>query len=530
MELSVVWGNTINLLSLKDLNLRDLKGNHYVQWDDNASYMSATSNDNYGFLAIDYGRGLSDYIDKFRYTHPCINIEGILNIITESSGVVFDYPERFNETFKTTWIPLTTKNADGTTWADTFGVLNMTGNLPYPSGLISTAIFTPIYMAIDILNDDNTIGLQGGYHRFTINNGTVNVTGDYSDYELWITLPLFDETRITKLQTVYDSGTNKTSVVINYNERFYINPDNVPDYNYLAGAGVYLQIEFVNKTNANDRYVFPINETTTMIQLKVDSEIEEVPYGFKYPIIANLPDMGVVDFLKEIMQMFGLWTYYNFKGGNIVQFLSMDDIYSFKSQAYDWTNKLVLTNRGRYSLTFVYGDYAQQNHFRYDNDKDIKTNADGILEIDNTTISKSKDVVKLQFSPSKNQSDANSNVYAFIELYDQDGNINDLKPRVLKEIEYNKDGTEYKSAYFNDELYFSGEKGLLKTYYSTYQHILRRPIVSECYVYLKNYDLFQYKEVLPVFIEGVFYMPITITVQADGLAVCKLLKMPYKEA
>ncbi|MFR9166369.1 MAG: hypothetical protein ACLVKO_09220 [Dysgonomonas sp.] len=59
--------------------------------------------------------------------------------------------------------------------------------------------------------------------------------------------------------------------------------------------------------------------------------------------------------------------------------------------------------------------------------------------------------------------------------------------------------------------------------------MLNRPVLAECSVYLKDMDLITFREDTPVYIDGVYYMPIEVTVQPNSVAKCKLIKMPYWE-
>ena len=109
--------------------------------------------------------------------------------------------------------------------------------------------------------------------------------------------------------------------------------------------------------------------------------------------------------------------------------------------------------------------------------------------------------------------------------------MSDIGIRILTEgvyTEFDKDGNkiEYKSASFDETLFFTGEKGLLNRFYSGYKNVLYRPVVVEFAVRLSDVELHQFSENNPVYIDGVYYMPITVTVQTNGIANCKAIKMP----
>lgn len=109
---------------------------------------------------------------------------------------------------------------------------------------------------------------------------------------------------------------------------------------------------------------------------------------------------------------------------------------------------------------------------------------------------------------------------------------NDVGIRILTEGVYNvydEDGNvieEYKSASFDESLHFGGEKGLLNQHWGGYKNVLFHSVVVECAVRMSDVELHLFRENNPVYIDGVFYMPITVTVQTNGVAMCKLIKMP----
>lgn len=531
LEFSVTWGNAINLLSLKDINLRELTGDQYVEWNENSSFLlSSDQASQYGFIAVDFGRGLG----SFEYIHPSITIQGILDIITQSSGVEFEYPERFTNVFKKTWIPLLEKNANHITWEETDTIGKMTGQAP---ALENAAIFTPIIDSLGLIDSSGAFQLPIGEFLFSIENGTVELSGDWSVYQLVIQFiggrysnwgdPTIanDNTPKFYFNFTYDPETDKSKTVVNFEALHIVEDTLLNDKSFL------FMFPTIFDPNGFDKArTLPMDGTD--IQLRVKIKQDQVPFGYKFPIIPNLPDMKVTDFLKSLMQMYGLWTYYNFRDDDVIEFLSIDEIYEYKPNAYDWSNKLVNTNRGQFNLSYTYGDYARTNAFKYKNDSDIAIDANGSIVIDNNTISsKEKVLVEVDFSPSYSNTDGNNNVFARIELYDNEGELQNVNNRILSEPEntYKKDSLEYKTALFEKNMYFGGDAGLIETYYKTFQLMLRYPVIAECYVYLTDVELHLYKEAYPVYIRGTYYMPITVTVQTNGLATVKLIKMPVQE-
>lgn len=523
IELAVIWGNTINLLSLTGLKLRELKSTKYLRWGSDSAFLDNTSNDQFGFIVIDFGRG----IDDFQYIHPSITMKGILDLITESTNVKFRYPDRFNEVFTKKWIPLLDKNANAITWQDYTVDAVFDGwwsNYTNVHGIKLRAGDNKH----DIIQDqkiewhsDCKVFVTFFIDFYDKNPQMVN--GEYMDAAIGIIIP--GPTPFYDRVSADADGHYRHQYTIEY-DYSHTNP-NIPlrispFFSYVEGA------EAFSKLNDVELYIFTL--TTTIKQ-------EKVQFGDKFPITPNLPDLSVIDYLKTIMQMYGLYTYYDYKlDDSTVEFISIDDVYSYKKDfTYDWTDKLVQTTRGKFNLTFTYGDYAQKNNFKYSKDDTVITNANGYLLIDNETIPLEKDIVDINFSPSDNTTAAvpgqseTTNTFALIKLYDSEGNTNSIQNRILTETTgYVVNGTTtYKSAYYDESLKFSGKKGLLNEYYTAFQHILRRPVIAECYVYLSDLELHNYREAYPVYIDGTYYMPVNVTVQTDSLAVCQLIRMPY---
>lgn len=534
LELSVVWGNTINLLKLKDLKLRDMivsSDLRTIPWNSDVEFITTSSSDQRGFIVVDFGKGVD--IENMR---PSITFQYILNLIESHSGVHFSYPDRFNDVFSKTWIPLIENKANDLTWEDSkywvrTSFKGFTGSASTLNNPSAFKFDFPAEGNFDIIQNSisNTYTVIKAKSGSTVNINSWQIinAGNISSEPEKFKLKVYAYGGGTVYQEQYfdvyiDSDTNQQRVFINIDMSFDVSDD------------VDIEIRAIyTKDGINQFNLFgaELISVPAFQYLKIYVKYNEVRFGDIYPIVINLPDISVIDFLKTIMQMYGLFTYYDYSlDDSTIRFISIDDIYSQKSNSYNWTDKLVNTNKGRFNLSYVYGGYAQRNNLKYKSDDGVNINADGYIYIDNTTITESKDIVSIPFAPSDNTSDENNNQYAKINLFAADGSKQSISYRILNEDKYRDatSGIDYKSGIFKDKQKFSGTSGLLSTYYSSFQHILMQPVIAECYVYLKEHELHLFREVNPVYIDGVYYAPIEVTVQTDGLAVCKLIRMPYK--
>lgn len=522
-EIAVKWGTGIGLSSLKEAKLRELEADvknpsdlDYIKLN---IFLSASSDSQAGFIVADFGLGAG----KVENSHPSVTISYILSLITKYTGVEFNNQP---DIFKKTWIPLIDKYANELIWQDYEAVTG--SGLYVPS---SIARFSYIKLAPVISGNPDIISTP---LNISVIKGTIDSTIVVSGLAILTGITQQSGTRVRLFATKEDDTsevfTDQHFDIIDGKCDMQINMS----IELSEDTNVWLLIQYVyggNVSGIDDGATIGITNqlTITRKQTYVNPGLE------KFPTVPNLPDMTVQDFIKVIMQMFGLFTYYEYNqssgiNAEKVTFIPISKIYSRQNGANDYTNKLLNTSGGRFNLSFTYGDYARKNNFKYKADDDVLTNANGYLLIDNQTLEAEKDIHEVPFSPSDNVIDANGNTFARINLYKMDGEekkTNNPKYRILAESSYVSEyGYVYKSGVFDSTLHFMGNNGLISKYYKEFQAIIERPVVAECYVYLKNAELYNFSELTPIYIDGIYYMLLKATVQNNGIATLQLIKMP----
>lgn len=551
LELAVFWGNAEKLQSLKEKKLRDLnfslqdyiddrgneiEGFRYLYWNEKSSFLGANDERKSGFLKIDFGQGVED----MNYIHPCVNIQYILDLIKSSTKVKIDYPARFVNEFASKWFPLTSKNPNSLTW-DSIKYRT----IGYPDNVDNYG--KQNYSILNFSNtSDNILEVKYGGDCIKAKEGATVEFIPMLRFKALPGLPTGNYAMKMYLGQGWAGEVYSEHIVdvVNGIANFPM-----PTLSFKASKTeeIYIKVAVRKGGESNWQHLkdkFVLDKEYSMAGSPIYVKYDEVQFTDKFPISPNLPDLSVLDFLKTIMSMYGLFTYHSFRTDpDTVKFVSIGDMYDYKRKetnddgimAYDWTNKLLMLNsQSRMKIEYTYGDYARKNKFKYKNDKDVTTNVDGYLEVDNEQLLREKDLIEIPYSPSENTADEFDNKYAKIPLYDADGKYSSSGIRILSEGRYrvyNEDGSlkvTYKSASFDDSLYFSGNEGLIVKHYSDYQRVLKHPVVIECAVYLSDLELHLFREINPIYIDGVYYMPITVTVQTNGVANCKLIKMPYK--
>ncbi|MDH6354995.1 hypothetical protein M2132_001332 [Dysgonomonas sp. PH5-45] len=537
ITLFVVWGDINKLAPIREMKLRELIDIHALDWNSESKFMDVSSESKYGFLRVDFGRGFDD----MQYILPSVNVSLILDLITESTGVHFAAEERFVNAFKRLWIPLLETNASKRQCEEAQAKFFLTKTV---SGL----------------GDEYVIAYPRMNGKGWFENKIIDEAGNL---RVWWQ----GEYKIRYYGYVYtkkDPGNNKLAIASYEGE-------NVPDEKLVSvhlkdfmpcgdrwravidDEFIYTQDEhrvgFVNNPDLyiatqNGKKVRNLDYTTTLVDgglaadpFKTDYvfvsgdyslKLDSITFGMPYYITPNLPDMKVIDFLKSIMWQFGLFAHYDKKSDNTIRLVSIDDIYNYKSQAFDWTNKIA---DGDDELTFQYSNFAQKNYFKYSADDNVRTNADSVLEVNSRVLEKEKNLITLPYSPTDNVTDDKDNTYVKINLFDEDGNTNNIKTRIVREWKYNVSDNEdnpipQKSGIFHPEQMFSY---ILPEYYSGYHTVIQRIRAVMRYVYLDSYDLAIFDPAIPIFIDGAYYMPINVTVMQNGLTRLMALKMHYKK-
>jgi hypothetical protein len=127
------------------------------------------------------------------------------------------------------------------------------------------------------------------------------------------------------------------------------------------------------------------------------TDIEVTAIGFLSAVIGNrhLLDISQVDFIKLMCNMFGLIPEVNSRTRKI-KFWNYEELYNNIPIARDWSK--YLSERDD-EMEFKFGDYAQNNYFRYKESEDvIQDEGMGNMLIEDDTLQNAKDVVELPIS------------------------------------------------------------------------------------------------------------------------------------
>ena len=252
----------------------------------------------------------------------------------------------------------------------------------------------------------------------------------------------------------------------------------------------------------------------------INYDNKQLSYGGVYPIGSNLPDISVVDFIKQICWLFGLFA---IKSDTGVSFISVNKIIDNRDKAVDWSKKLVPTGWTAKETSYTFGDFAQKNYFRYEENENAKS-ADGYMVVQNKTLDYEKDLLKLPYTAGGDNGDMRAVPYF---KWSDDGTIVELEDcgdRIMQlVISFDSQGKEDARLDFSDLKF---QNRVSRFGLSSYQDLIKSPFVIKDTFRLTEIDLKNIDYSIPVYIEryAAFFAIISIRSQGD-YSECELLKL-----
>ncbi|WP_419556405.1 hypothetical protein [Phocaeicola sp.] len=252
----------------------------------------------------------------------------------------------------------------------------------------------------------------------------------------------------------------------------------------------------------------------------INYDNKQLSYGGVYPIGSNLPDISVVDFIKQICWLFGLFA---IKIDTGVFFMPVSKIIDNKKKAVDWSKKLVPTGWTAKETSYTFGDFAQKNYFRYEENENAKS-ADGYMVVQNKTLDYEKDLLKLPYTAGGDNGDMRAVPYF---KWSEDGTtveLEDCGDRIMQlVISFDSQGKEDARLDFSDLKF---QNRVSRFGLSFYQDLIKSPFVIKDTFRLTEIDLKNIDYTIPVYIEryAAFFAIISIKSQGD-YSECELLKL-----
>ena len=495
-NVALTWGMSEKFIQLMndDKSIQEF-ADMALPWNSSTTYDNGLVNGqlSHGYIRHNAGIDVDSNRDKI-FIHPSVNCMRLLEEIASYYGLTMDWGS-YKQYIELLYLPLISQKASS---KYNFFEANITGTLDSD---IKYVKFTQINR-VDGINISNT----------ETYGDVVRIYETSLDWELDI--------------LIYTNKHNTLNVVelAFYSNAQYIKSLQISsnDIGLCAYKGV-IPFDITEYSNITIRIRINNGALLGIIKsyIKIFSEdVQSVSYNQYYPIGSNLPDISVVDFIKQICWLFGLFA---IKSDTGVSFISVNKIIDNRDKAVDWSKKLVPTGWTAKETSYTFGDFAQKNYFRYEENENAKS-ADGYMVVQNKTLDYEKDLVKLPYTAGGDNGDMRAVPYF---KWSEDGTtveLEDCGDRIMQlVISFDSQGKEDARLDFSDLKF---QNRVSRFGLSSYQDLIKSPFVIKDTFRLTEIDLKNIDYTIPVYIERYAAFFAIISIKSQGYySECELLKL-----
>ncbi|WP_321479764.1 hypothetical protein [uncultured Bacteroides sp.] len=482
-DVALSWGNTTAFAPIVNAGkkLTDLQYDTNIENVDYVEWHKLESN-NERFPYIDYG--FKDEDAEVWY-HPVVTVDWILEKICKENGVRFVFPEERKDFLSSLVVPLLTRNGGRISSEESrtlFKITGVNGALLYLMSIKKGSKSSDYFY----LFQDMEKVLKDGKMLFTPNFKS-------GRNDIWLI-----------------AGNNEKKLEYQVVEGAYKYYYNVPvEIDVQSGDHILIsskfgKIDYWNSKDVSDR----------SIELSIIPNTVNLGMGF--PFIENLPSIKQIDFVKAIASIIGVFAVPSFDDTGVINFVSIDNLVANIPNAVDWTKKVVASYRENKpnEIAFTLDNFAQKNYFNWKDDSSVLGSYSGVIEVDDKTIDYEADLITLPFAATS-MSGGNAKIPLY--SYNDDGELDSktVKPRLLILDE--------------TKCVFTGLSWdiLINKHYSSYQKIIRQPIIIKEKIELREIELKELDVTIPVYLAqyGKFYAIISVKAENTGICECVLLQL-----
>lgn len=251
----------------------------------------------------------------------------------------------------------------------------------------------------------------------------------------------------------------------------------------------------------------------------IRKSIENVEEHLMYPIARNLPDITIVDFLKALFFLSGVFVKQLGEDG-VIELCENNKLKDF-GFGQDWTRNLISIDE----TVFEDGEMAQKNHYKWEEDGSVKGNYDYTLAIDNKILKEERDAYKLPFAAADGDSIPLNEFDDDATYFDQP-NFADVSPKLMT-MYPKKYTTEYPEYEEYIHLRFDID---LANIIKTKHPLIANPnrfLQIKATVRMTDLDLLNFDETKPIYLAqtGAYYAVKELQANNKGNATATLIKI-----
>lgn len=511
IKMSFAWGNVETFKQLLDANLRDLQTDddeEYIPW--NLRGVGARP-DYYpaGWDTPSAWTYATDYADF--PIMPIVPVQKIVERIAQKYGVSFAFPD--GRSFDKYYIPITTRNADERT-AEQQGVVLDTTELTTVTNSNGTAYryISGMNSNLGGLGEDGVVSTEG-HNRIIVKvpAGFKIIRPMRNRDSSWVGVSICN---------IVDGATPIATVPTEVTSPTYVGSSTTPytaytvtqDFEMEIDASQYRAIAVVVGTNS--RGTGGLDDIVTIAPRAItiySPSVEDAEWSdtTSLPLYRNLPDWTVADFIKNLMKIEGVFAYAT--SADVITFASLDEVYANRTQARDWSDKVMTEGGLPTEMMPKFNNLAQKNWMRYAEDDTGTTSYDGYIPVQGNALESENTLVELDFAATQG-----GVIPVWVSDEDNAAEWQEVEPRILK-------------AQSDGSISFAGLAwdALIATNYATYAQTVAVPRTLKTSVRLDTLDLQQFDPRVPVYVRqwGHYYAIIKLTTKDNGKADVELLQL-----
>lgn len=464
---------------------------------------------------------------------PVVNVSWILDRIKIDTGVDFVFPYSVKAYLDTLALPLVTAKANA---LSTGGFVNMSIGTTYSLGVLGVmasvnTIFSEqsgtVYQLTATRSAKVSLDIQATYLWSYVNatpsgQGSVKYNGISETVKAYSFAPTYIEMKIVHTDpnaddTIYNVGVPVGEENIRIQQMDYENYGAGDFARLLAGSG---EIEIVsgdvvtftliNSRGLLDGFVFASGHI--IMNENVNGEVQR---GAQYPIVENLPEIKIVDFIKFLCAITATFPL-NINQTGKVTFEEISTL--FGSASRDWTTKIIPSHteyEQAQETTYTVGEYARNNWYRWKEDETVLANYDGCLTINNDTLEAEHEMMVFPFAAS----DGNRVPIFEVAKNDQPNTLTSCEPRIMTVYQADEG---YAALKFDIDI-----QDVIDTQMTGMAASLADVRVIKERIRMSDVELAAFDESMPVYLRqyGSFFAVLTLESSGDGTAIATMLRL-----
>lgn len=497
IEVALTWGNFVSLSNLigEGKTLNELFSEDYVQWDSNIVISEYEKNS--GVIVSKINFGFKEEETAVTY-HPSVRASHIVERIQAGYGLTFRWPEEKRQVISKLIIPCLYRNGGYANQQERYCKVDIAGSQ-------DSLLFW------NKKEEGSKFGEAFQYNFATGSSIIVRSIKVLADGTMVIT-PNF-KSKNDNLVLLY----GESWIDENYQYLPYTIIDDEYPYHYNIPYEIDIQKGYFFTIGIRQGWanVNRIESNSVVFSMKP----KEIQIGDKFSIAENLPKIKMIDFIKSLCYICGLFAIAS-EEENQLSFVSIDIIKNNKSRAKNWTKKVVASYQDNKpnKMSYILDNFAQNNRLKWKEDETVVGLFNGVIIVENNTLDLEKDTIMMPFAASDTRGGIAS---VPIYTYDVSGELEyeTVEPRILLEQD---DNGKSKGVFIGLDW-----MTLINQNYQTYQEMVRNPIIITEKIEISDIDLKELDVTVPVYLGqyGRYYALISVKAEDTGVCECKLLQL-----